>query len=81
MSKTFAVPFTGDISPLLERAQQAAVKNGVQFNGDKEKGSFAGRGVEGSYVVSGNTVSVTVDKKPMIAPWSLVETQLKQFFQ
>ena len=81
MSKSFSVPFTGDAASLLGRARKAAAENGAQVTGDTNKGTFSGRGVEGSYTVSGNTVNVTVDKKPMIIPWSLVESQLKQFFQ
>jgi len=81
MSKSFSVPFTGDPSSLLERARKAAADNGAQVVGDTNKGTFSGRGVEGSYTVSGNIVNVTVDKKPMIIPWSLVESQLRQFFQ
>jgi hypothetical protein len=81
MSKSFSVPFTGDAASLLERARKTAADNGAQVTGDTNKGTFSGRGVEGSYTVSGNAVNVTVDKKPMIIPWSLVESQLKQFFQ
>ncbi len=81
MSKSFSVPFTGDATSLLERARKAAADNGAQVTGDTNKGTFSGRGVEGSYIVSGNTVNVTVDKKPLVIPWPLVESQLKQFFQ
>lgn len=81
MSKSFSVNFSGDATSLLERARKAAADNGAQVSGDANQGTFSGRGVEGSYTVSGNTVNVTVDKKPMIIPWSLVESQLKQFFQ
>ena len=81
MSKSFSVNFTGDANALLARARKTAADNGAQVTGDTNKGTFSGRGVEGSYTVSGNTVNVTVDKKPMIIPWSLVESQLKQFFQ
>ena len=81
MSKSFSVPFTGDATSLLERARKAAADNGAQVTGDTNKGTFSGRGVEGSYIVSGNTINVTVDKKPLVIPWPLVESQLKQFFQ
>lgn len=81
MSKSFSVNFTGDATSLLERARKTATDNGAQVTGDTNKGAFSGRGVEGSYAVNGNTVNITVDKKPMIVPWSLVESQLKQFFQ
>jgi hypothetical protein len=81
MSKSFSVNFTGDPAPLFERARKAAADNGAQITGDTNKGSFSGRGVEGNYTVSGNTVNITVDKKPVIIPWPLVESQLKQFFQ
>jgi len=81
MSKSFSVNFTGDPTSLFERARKAAADNGAQISGDTNKGAFSGRGVEGNYTVSGNTVNITVDKKPMIIPWSLVESQLKQFFQ
>jgi hypothetical protein len=81
MSKSFSVPFTGDTSSLLERTRKIAADNGAQVTGDTNKGTFSGRGVEGSYTISGNTVTVTIDKKPVILPWGLVESQIKQFFQ
>jgi hypothetical protein len=81
MSKSFSVNFSGDAASLLARASKTAADNGAQVIGDAHGGTFSGRGVEGSYTVNGNTVNVTVDKKPVIIPWSLVESQLKQFFQ
>jgi hypothetical protein len=81
MSKSFSINFTGDASSLLKRAQKVAIENDARITGNTSKGAFSGKGVEGNYTVSGNTVNVTVDKKPMIVPWPLVESQLKQFFQ
>jgi len=81
MARSFSVPFTGDAASLLARARKAATDNGAQVTGDANQGTFSGRGVEGSYTINGNTVTVTIDKKPLIIPWSLVESQLKQFFQ
>lgn len=80
MSKRFSFPIAGDPETLLERARAAAAQAGVTLAGDAAAGTFEGSGVEGSYAVDGGTIVVTVERKPFIAPWGMVERTLRDFF-
>jgi hypothetical protein len=81
MPKTFTFPLPAGKAPeaLLSRARAAGKSVGVVFAGDSAGGTFKGV-AEGSYRVSGSSIEVTVDKKPMIAPWSMIESKLKELF-
>jgi len=80
MSKTFQIKFEGDAKVLIDRAKKIARDNGAYFNGDETKGSFSGSGVAGNYLVEQDTIIITIDKKPFIAPWHLVENKIRDFF-
>lgn len=80
MSKTFTAPLTRDPEALVAEARKQAQAAGAHFEGDAASGRFSGQGVEGTYAVADGQVRVTVTKMPMLAPWGLVENQLRKFF-
>ena len=82
MAHTITVSISnGSVFEILERAQTEAQKFGVIFAGNEYYGRFTNnRNVDGNYQVSGNRVVVTVVRKPMLAPWSVVEQQIREFF-
>ena len=80
MSKSFRMPLKEEPAVLVERARKLAEDSGADFSGDASSGRFAAKGVEGEYAVEGDTITVTVTRKPIVAPWSLVETKVKEFF-
>ena len=80
MAKTFDISFSGDVAPLLQRAKNAAVESGAKLTGDTNSGNFSGKGIEGHYEVSDNTVHVTITKKPIVVLDSVIESQLRKFF-
>lgn len=80
MSRTFTVPITGDADALVKKAQAVAQSNGATFTGDANAGQFSGSGVAGHYQRTGNQLTITIDKKPFIMPWAMVESQIKGFF-
>ncbi len=80
MSKSFDIPLTGDAGALVAKAEETARQAGAEFSGDTSSGRFAASGVEGQYTVKGDTITVTITKKPMVAPWSLVEQKVRSFF-
>ena len=80
MVKTFDIPFSGDPASLLQHAKSAAVEAGATLTGDTNSGNFSGKGIEGYYVVSGNTVHVTITKKPIALLDPVIESQLRNFF-
>jgi hypothetical protein len=80
MTKTFDIPFSGDAATLLKHAKDAAVEAGAILTGDTNEGKFSGKGVEGHYKVDGNTMHVTITKKPIVVTDSFVESQIRKFF-
>ena len=81
MATTFDFPFSGDTTSLLQRAKSAVTNAGGTLRGDTNSGDFSGKGVEGRYEVKGQTVHVTITKKPVIVPDSTIESQLRSFFE
>ena len=65
---------------MVSEAKQVAEENDATFEGDTSSGSFSGQGVEGNYEIQGQTVEVTITDKPTLAPWSKVESKVKEFF-
>jgi hypothetical protein len=71
----------GSFSHILERARTEAQKRGVILTGDDYQGRFTNNSnVVGNYQVRGDRVVITVAKKPLLAPWSLVDQQIREFF-
>jgi hypothetical protein len=79
MARAFEVKLTGSPEALVEKAKRAAAENNAAFRGDTQAGSFSGGGVEGSYRINGDVVAVTISKKPFYAPWSVVESYVREF--
>jgi hypothetical protein len=80
MGRSFQVPLKGDPDALASRAEQLARQVDAEFTGDGKAGCFAAGGVEGQYEVQGENVTVTISKKPLVAPWWLVEEKVRSFF-
>jgi hypothetical protein len=80
-AKTFSVNTTKNPDTLVSEAKQVAEENDATFKGDTNSGSFSGNGVEGNYEIEGQMVEVTITNKPTLAPWSTVESRVKEFFQ
>jgi hypothetical protein len=80
MSKRIEVKLNQPADQLIVRAQAGAEKNGVEFKGDAATGNFSGKGIEGSYLIEGDTLTIDITKKPMVMPWALIETSVKKFF-
>lgn len=79
-TKTFAFQLTHEASAVVEKARKAAAGNGVKFEGDDHQGRFAGHGIEGSYAIEDATLTVQISRKPIIMPWSMIETSMRKFF-
>ena len=80
MSKTFTAPLTRDPESLVADARQQAQAAGALFEGDAAAGRFSAKGVEGTYAVADGQVQVTVTKMPFLAPWGMIEGELRKFF-
>jgi hypothetical protein len=79
---TFKIPLAGqDPANLLAKAKSAAASSGAIFVGDATEGVFQNPEVAGSYEVSGSNVYITITIKPWYAPWSMVISRIKKFFE
>lgn len=69
MSSQFTLNYPGDKSQLLNKIKNAAGDKG-QFAGNEEQGSFEGDTplgkFAGSYTIDGDSITVTIDKKPFL---------------
>ncbi len=81
MSRVVHVSFVGDPNAVVDKARAAAQRHGAEFSGDRFAGKFSGNGIEGHYQIVDQTVVVTIEQKPDIAPWSMVETAIRGFFE
>ncbi len=80
MSKSFEVKLHSDPDAVIEKARLAAREHGVDFKGDGQTGHFTGHGIEGSYLIFEDILSIQIAKKPFIMPWSLIESSLRKYF-
>ena len=80
MAKSFEFPINSTPEELLTKVKKAAAEHGANFTGDARSGRFSGSGVEGEYRIEEGKAIVTVTTKPFIAPWSIVESTIRQFF-
>ncbi|HEY5812434.1 MAG TPA: hypothetical protein VIT23_07260 [Terrimicrobiaceae bacterium] len=82
MAHTITFPVSnGSFCQVLERARSEAQKRGIILTGDDYEGRFTNNSnVVGNYQVHGDRVVITVAKKPMLAPWSVVDQQIRELF-
>lgn len=76
MAKQFEFNFRGNVDELISKASKLAKQNGIDFSGDTTKGTVCGLGVEGCYEIVGKTIKITINKKPLLAPWSMLQHKL-----
>lgn len=80
MSKQFLITLTSDVHKVIDRFKATAQKNNFQFSGDDRLGQFSGKGIEGRYEINGNQLTITIEKKPLLIAWSLIESTVRDFF-
>ena len=79
MGRTFKFPFKGDKKALLAEVRRRAAEQGVTFEGDESSGQFSGL-ISGTYMVSGEVVTLTIEEKPFFVSWETIESRIQQFF-
>lgn len=80
MSKSFEIKLNRDPDEFIAKARNMAQSHGVLFEGDGQTGRFAGHGIEGSYLILEDTLSIQISKKPFIMPWNLIESTVRKYF-
>src|SRR5690606_39618709 len=81
----FSFPFSGTPAEILNRAEAAIHDQGGHFQGDETGGAFEltvlGSVISGSYRVSGQELSVTINNKPFMIPCSTIEHYLAKHLE
>ena len=77
---TFPIPPGTTAAALLAKVREAGRAKRLAFSGDDVTGRFTGP-ADGTYAVEGDAVKITVEKKPMIVPWGMIESALKDLFK
>lgn len=80
MSHTFRIPMTKPQAQLMQDAVTLLPQNGFKFVPGENGGTISGHGFEGCVRFTGQELEVEITKKPLIAPWSMVESKIKGFF-
>jgi len=65
--------------PAIQHLRKEATAAGATFTGDTSGGTCVAWGVELTYSVSGDTVTINIVKKPFIMPKSVIENKIKGF--
>lgn len=81
MSKSIQLKLNSAPDEVVARAKTAASHHGVRFVGDEQTGHFEGHGIEGSYWIVEDMISIRILKKPFIIPWSLIEAKVRDYFR
>ncbi len=79
MAKTFTYTITEDPEQIINKVKQVATEKGINVTGDHQQGSLSGHGVNADYLLEDSTLTITVQKKPLIVPWSMVEKLVTNF--
>ena len=61
----------------FDHGKSLVKENGGTFYTDN---SFEVSGVEGSYHFDGEILTITIDSKPFLASWGMIESKLNEFF-
>lgn len=81
MNNTFTVNYPGDKGQLLGKIKNMIGSKG-HLSGDEERGNFEGStpigSFQGSYSISGNDITITIDKKPFLVSNSRIKDEFEK---
>ncbi|MDX1692201.1 MAG: hypothetical protein R3208_00470 [Ketobacteraceae bacterium] len=80
MSRSVTGELPIPVEEAIAKLEDLAVKYSVEFKGDKTSGYAKGRGFHVTYEMEDKQCTLTVLKKPIFIPWSVVEKQLEKLF-
>ena len=80
MSKTVIIKITRGADEVIAKARETARRKGLEMTGDNRSGNFQGMGLQGRYVFGEGELTVTVEKKPFLLGWGMIENTLREFF-
>jgi len=80
MAFTFTLKPEHGCLPSLAALEAEAKKYDIQFSVDREKGTFFGNGVSGSFTLAKDCIHITVTNKPFLLPETLVKMAISKWF-
>ena len=81
---SFIVKLKDEVSSILSKMKSIITGKGGSFEGNKECGSFEGKLLLGTIKceyrsISANEIEITIDDKPLIMPYSKIESEIKKY--
>jgi len=76
---TITVNKPKDINALFLKAKEDAEKHNITWSGDIHSGYGSGFGFEGRYTTDENHITITVQKRPLLASKSRIEREVKNY--
>ncbi|HQV23763.1 MAG: hypothetical protein H6996_07480 [Moraxellaceae bacterium] len=80
----FTVTPNDSMKETLDRVKQTITSKGGTFDGNTESGEFAGvtpiGKVKGKYTVNGKDIEIVITDKPFVAPMSVIEDRVRNYF-
>lgn len=70
----------GNMTQTIQMVRSGIESKGGVFNGNEQQGSFSAKGISGQYRVT-ELVNVTITDKPVLIPNSLIEREVKNYFE
>lgn len=81
MANQFTVSYPGDKSQLLNKIRNMVGSKG-KLAGDETQGNFEGStpigGFEGRYTIEGDSINVTIDKKPFLVSNGRIQEEFEK---
>ncbi len=78
---SFSIPFSSEPSVIILKAKEAVERQRGNFTGDANSGSFdvtiLGNTISGNYIISGQSLNLTILNKPFLVPCSTIESFLR----
>jgi len=81
---SFTITPKDSLEATLDRVRTTISNKGGQFSGDTNNGQFSGNtpvgAVKGKYVVKNGNLEITITDKPFLAPMSIIEDKIRNYF-
>ncbi|HEY0678908.1 MAG TPA: hypothetical protein VGD17_11520 [Chitinophagaceae bacterium] len=81
----FTLPFSAAPADVIHSVKTEIAKQGGNFDGNETEGSFSvsvfGSSIKGSYSVSGSSLNVIIDSKPIFVNCGQIESFMKGYIR
>jgi hypothetical protein len=81
MACNFEIPFSGSVEEVIQKARTSILSQGGTFEGDSSSGRFQVSvfgTIAGTYTITGQTLSIRIDSKPLFISCNQIESVLSK---